>query len=153
MKMRRIDPRFTVDGGRDFALRKRGFVLQEQDQYVVDRSRVADELFKANLREVTGGSQTLALREDGFELALMVGMRAVGAMAWRPATLSREVATAVCAQVGIAMTRAMAIEATARMEASREGETIARRADRLPDTRVADAADVDSRGSDNADAG
>ena len=54
----------------------------------------------------------------------MVGMRAVGAIAWRPPNLSREVATAVSTQVGIALTRATAIEATARMEASREGERL-----------------------------
>ena len=54
----------------------------------------------------------------------MVGMRAVGAIAWRPPNLSREVATAVCTQVGIALTRAAAIESTARMEASREGDRL-----------------------------
>ena len=85
-------------------------------------------LFKANLREVTGGANPGIAAQDGFEArALMVGMRAVGAMAWKPASLSREVATAVCAQIGIAITRAIAIEATARMEASREGGDCARR--------------------------
>jgi two-component system sensor histidine kinase KdpD len=42
----------------------------------------------------------------------------------RPAVLSHEVATAVSAQVAIALTRAMAIETTTRMEASREGERL-----------------------------
>jgi two-component system sensor histidine kinase KdpD len=56
--------------------------------------------------------------------ALLVGMRPVGAIAWHPTTLSREVATAVSAQVGIALTRAVAIEASARMEASREGDRL-----------------------------
>jgi two-component system sensor histidine kinase KdpD len=51
-------------------------------------------------------------------------MRAVGSVAWQPANLSREVATAVCAQIGIALTRATAIEATARMEASRESDRL-----------------------------
>ncbi len=44
-------------------------------------------------------------------MALMLGMRAVGALAWRPDTLSREVATAVSAQVAIALARSIAIEA------------------------------------------
>ena len=98
--------------------------VQERDQYVSTEAELP-ELFKANLREVTGGANPGIAAQDGFEArALMVGMRAVGAMAWRPASLSREVATAVCAQIGIAITRAIAIEATARMEASREGERL-----------------------------
>jgi two-component system, OmpR family, sensor histidine kinase KdpD len=99
--------------------------MQDRDQFV---SSVAEmtELFKANLREVTGGGAHSAVaNQDGYEAhALMVGLRAVGAIAWKPPNLSREVATAVCAQVGIALTRATAIEATARMEASREGERL-----------------------------
>lgn len=107
-----------------FALESVVLYVQDRDQYV---STVAElpKLFKANLREVTGGSHPAIVSLEGFEAhALMVGMRAVGAMAWRPANLSREVATAVCAQVGIALTRAIAIEASARMEASREGERL-----------------------------
>jgi two-component system, OmpR family, sensor histidine kinase KdpD len=110
---------------RIFAVESVVLYVQDRDQYV---STVAElpELFKANLREVTGGGSHAAIvSQDGFEAhALMVGMRAVGAMAWRPANLAREVATAVCAQVGIALTRAIAIEASARMEASREGERL-----------------------------
>ena len=64
-------------------------------------------------------------QQEGFEShALLVGMRPVGALAWRPANLSREVATAVCAQIGIALTRAMAIEASAHLEASRESDRL-----------------------------
>ena len=83
----------------------------------------------------------------------MVGMRAVGAIAWRPANLSREVATAVSAQVGIALTRATAIEATARLEASRESDRLRDGADRFAHARIAHAVDLDSRGGDDADAG
>ena len=107
-----------------FALEGVVLYVQDHDQFV---STVLElpELFKANLREVTGGAHADLAAQDEFEAhALMVGMRTVGAMAWRPASLSREVATAVCAQVGIALTRATAIEATARMEASREGERL-----------------------------
>jgi len=98
--------------------------VQERDQFVSTEAELP-ELFKANLREMTRGAGPAIAAQDGFEAhALMVGMRAVGAMAWKPDSLSREVATAVCAQVGIAITRAIAIEATARMEASREGERL-----------------------------
>ena len=109
---------------RIFSLEGVVLYVQDRDQFVATVAELA-ELFKANLREVTGGAHTTIAQQDGFEAhALMVGMRAVGAMAWRPANLSREVATAVSAQVGIALTRAMAIEATARSEASRESDRL-----------------------------
>jgi two-component system, OmpR family, sensor histidine kinase KdpD len=57
-------------------------------------------------------------------MPLMLGVRQVGTLGWRPAVLSREVATAMTAQVAIALTRALAIEASARLEAAREGERL-----------------------------
>jgi len=56
--------------------------------------------------------------------AAHAGLRLVGALGWRPAALSREVATAVSAQVAIVLTRSIAIEAEARMAAAREGERL-----------------------------
>jgi len=66
----------------------------------------------------------LAVPGDITAMSLMLGLRPVGALGWRPATLSREVSTAVCAQVAIAVTRALAMETTARLEASRESERL-----------------------------
>jgi two-component system, OmpR family, sensor histidine kinase KdpD len=107
-----------------FALESVVLYVQDRDQFVSTAAELA-ELFKANLREVTSGAHATITQQDGFEAhALMVGMRAVGAMAWRPANLSREVATAVSGQVGIALTRAIAIEASARLEASRESDRL-----------------------------
>jgi two-component system sensor histidine kinase KdpD len=109
---------------RIFALEGVVLYVRDRDQFV---STVAEltELFKANLREVTGDAHATIAQQDGFEShALLVGMRAVGAIAWRPANLSREIATAVSAQVGIALTRAIAIEASARLEASRESDRL-----------------------------
>ena len=107
-----------------FAVENVVLYVQDRDQFVSTETELA-ELFKANLREVTSGAHPAIAQQDGFEAhALTVGMRAVGAMAWRPANLSREIATAVSAQVGIALTRAVAIEASARMEASREGDRL-----------------------------
>ncbi len=57
-------------------------------------------------------------------MPLMVGMRQVGALGWRPPALSREVATAMTAQVAIALTRVLAIEASARLEGARESERL-----------------------------
>jgi two-component system, OmpR family, sensor histidine kinase KdpD len=109
---------------RIFALEGVVLYARDRDQFASTVAELA-ELFKANLREIAGGSHVAGAQQDGFEAhALMVGMRAVGAIAWRPASLSREVATAVSAQVGIALTRATAIEASARLEASRESDRL-----------------------------
>lgn len=98
--------------------------VQDRDQFVSTDSELP-ELFKANLRELASGAHLPPPVQEGFEAhALLVGMRPVGALAWRPASLSRELATAAGAQIAIALTRAIAIEASARMEASREGDRL-----------------------------
>jgi two-component system sensor histidine kinase KdpD len=55
---------------------------------------------------------------------LVFGMNSVGTLAWKPATLSREVATSVAAQVAIAITRANAIEISGRLEAARAADKL-----------------------------
>jgi len=63
--------------------------------------------------------------EEFAAIPLTLGLRAIGALGWRPAErLSREAATAVGAQVAIALTRSIAIDASARLEAAREGERL-----------------------------
>jgi len=80
---------------------------------------------QASLSSVSMGlSPTQALLGEITAMPLVMGMRPVGALGWRPAILSREIATAVTAQAAIAMTRAVAIEASARLEAAREGERL-----------------------------
>jgi len=109
---------------KSFALEAVVLYVQDRDQFVATAADVP-ELFKANLREIATGTHAELANQNGYEAhALMVGLRAVGAVAWRPSNLSREVATAVCAQIGIALTRATAIEATARMEAARESDRL-----------------------------
>ena len=61
---------------------------------------------------------------DYHSTSLTLGMRPVGALAWRPESLSREVSAAISAQVAIAVARSIAIETTARVEAAREGERL-----------------------------
>ena len=56
--------------------------------------------------------------------ALALGLKPVGALAWRPDTLSLEVATAVSAQVSIAVARSIAIAASTRIEAAREADRL-----------------------------
>ena len=55
---------------------------------------------------------------------LVFGMKTVGTLVWRPAKLAPEVATSVAAQVAIAITRAHAIEVSARLQASRSAERL-----------------------------
>ena len=112
-------------------LLKRIFSLEDVALYVQDRDEFETtttglpQMFQANLRDLARTPQASTVDQDGFEShVLLVGVRSVGALAWHPANLSREVATAVCAQIGMALSRAMAIEASARLEASREGERL-----------------------------
>ncbi len=56
--------------------------------------------------------------------ALVLGLKPIGALSWRPDALSLEVATAVTAQVSIAVARAIAIEAKTRIEAAREADRL-----------------------------
>ncbi len=55
---------------------------------------------------------------------LMLGMRQVGTLGWKPDTLGREVTSAIAAQVAIALARAIAMETSTRLEAARESERL-----------------------------
>jgi two-component system sensor histidine kinase KdpD len=80
----------------------------------------------ASMRAMTEGQNLVQIIPGGFTVrTLMLGLRPVGALGLlRPAGLSHEVATAVSAQVAIALARATAIEFSAHMEAAREGERL-----------------------------
>ncbi len=77
------------------------------------------------MRSLTQGHTSTLAGPDHFSyMPMMLGLKMIGALAWRPDALSREVATAVSAQVAIALTRSLAIETYTRMEAAREGERL-----------------------------
>ena len=110
---------------------ERIFALDGVVLYICDRDQLyssTSELpmsIQASLRAMTESHNPAQTVPGGFmAMTLMLGLRPVGALALRPSVLSHEVATAVSAQVAIALTRAMAIEASTRMEASREGERL-----------------------------
>ena len=111
---------------RIFALN--GVVLYSRDENAFFPSVSATEMplsMQGRLTAVSEGlNSTMTSPDEVCAMALTVGMRSVGALGWRPDKLSREVATAITAQVAIALTRATAIEASARLEASREGERL-----------------------------
>jgi two-component system, OmpR family, sensor histidine kinase KdpD len=83
------------------------------------------ETMRKALREVSAASEPNSELPQGYTpMNLVFGMNSVGTLAWKPATLSREVATSVAAQVAIAITRAHAIEASARLEAARAADRL-----------------------------
>jgi two-component system sensor histidine kinase KdpD len=96
----------------------------DQDEFYASQSSVP-AMVKENLRAITQSQNpTLFPLAGFFATSLMLGLRPVGALGWKPSLLSREVATAMSAQVAIVLARSIAVEATARMEAARESERL-----------------------------
>ncbi len=85
----------------------------------------APEEMRTALRAVSAAWEPNSELPQGYTpVNLVFGMNSVGTLAWKPATLSREVATSVAAQVAIAITRSNAIEASARLEAARAADRL-----------------------------
>lgn len=110
---------------------ERSFSLEGVVLYVRDEGQFyasipdVDENIRAGMQALAAGPVvTLPGPEPFSALALMLGLNPIGALAWKPDTLSREVATAISAQVAIALTRSLAIERYTRMEAAREGDRL-----------------------------
>jgi two-component system, OmpR family, sensor histidine kinase KdpD len=113
---RMIDRIFALDGV--------VLYVSDKDHFYSSRGGLPP-LVQASMRAMTQGQNpTISTHAEFFATALTLGMRTVGALGWWPAQLSREVATAVSAQVSIVLARSIAIEAYARMEAAREGERL-----------------------------
>lgn len=109
---------------RCFALDEVVLYVRDHDQFYGTSAEIALSV-QASLRTLTQGhTSTMAGPADFVYFALMLGLKPIGALAWKPDVLSREVATPVGAQVSIALTRALAIETFTRVEASREGERL-----------------------------
>jgi two-component system sensor histidine kinase KdpD len=113
---RLIDHIFALDGV--------VLYVYEQDRFYGSITNLPASV-RASLRALTQGQNPTVPVNSGFVATpLMLGLRPVGAIGWRPALLSREVAAAVSAQVAIVLARSMAVEASARIEAAREGERL-----------------------------
>lgn len=98
--------------------------LRDRDQFYSSGTEFSAGLQEA-MREQTGSnSATLANYGEYAFLPLMLGLQPLGSLAWSPDCLSREVATAISAQVAIALTRTIAIETYTRLQATREGERL-----------------------------
>jgi two-component system sensor histidine kinase KdpD len=96
----------------------------DQDQFYASVSEIPDSVRAATMASAQAMNPTLTSFGGYFTMSLTLGLRPVGALSWQPDALSHEVASAVGAQVAIAVARAVATEATARMEAAREGERL-----------------------------
>ena len=109
---------------RIFALDAVALFVRDREQYASTSTELPESL-RASLSALPQGTgQVEIVPNEITAMPLLLGMRPVGALGWKPARLSREAATAVCAQVAIALARAQASEMAARLEASREGERL-----------------------------
>jgi two-component system sensor histidine kinase KdpD len=109
---------------RIFSLEGVAIYVRDQDRFVASTSDMPMSVEASLSALAQGHHPTQQIPGELTAVPLRVGMRAVGALGWKPAGLSREVATAMCAQVAIALTRVLAMEASARLEAAREGERL-----------------------------
>ncbi|HTB97926.1 MAG TPA: ATP-binding protein [Terracidiphilus sp.] len=109
---------------RIFSLEAVMLYVREQDQFFSSTSDLPMSI-QASLSSMAQGQHpTQSVPGEITAMPLMQGIRPVGALGWRSTTLTREVAAAIGAQVAIALARALAIEASARLEALREGERL-----------------------------
>jgi two-component system sensor histidine kinase KdpD len=77
------------------------------------------------LRTTSATLEPHAESPEGYMMMnLVFGMTSLGSLACKPATLSHEVAASITAQVAIVITRAHAIEASARLEAARSTDRL-----------------------------
>ena len=110
--------------GRIFALEGVVLYVGDYDRYFSSTGEVSPSI-RAHMQAVAQGLNPTVAPFAGYQTnALALGLKPVGALAWRPDTLSLEVATAVSAQVSIAVARSIAIAASTRIEAAREADRL-----------------------------
>ena len=107
------------------------FALEGVVLYVGDHGRFFSSTgevspsVQAHMQAVAQGLNPTIAPFAGYQTnALILGLKPVGALAWQPDTLSLEVATAVSAQVSIAVARSIAIAESTRIEAAREADRL-----------------------------
>ena len=110
--------------GRIFALDAVALYVREEDRFYLSTDELPGNLRAVMLAMSQGHNPMTEMSAEFYATALMLGMRPVGALAWRPGVLSHEVASAVSAQVAIVLARSIAIEKSTRIEAARESERL-----------------------------
>jgi two-component system sensor histidine kinase KdpD len=109
---------------RIFALDAVALYARESGQFFASASDLPLSL-QASLSAIGPGQSTVEIVPGEIAaMPLMLGMRQVGTLGWKPDTLAREVMSAVTAQVAIALARAIATETSTRLEAARESERL-----------------------------
>ncbi len=109
---------------RIFALEGVVLYVGDYDRYFSSISEVSPSM-RAHMQAVAQGLNPTIAPFAGYQTnALVLGLKPVGALAWRPDALSLEVATAVSAQVSIAVARSIAMAASNRIEAAREADRL-----------------------------
>jgi two-component system sensor histidine kinase KdpD len=109
---------------RIFALESVALYVYEQERFFASTNDVPASV-KAQMQAAARGMNPTVASFGGYNtMALKLGLSPVGALAWRPETLSLEVATAVSAQLSIAVARSIAIAASTRIEAAREADRL-----------------------------
>jgi two-component system, OmpR family, sensor histidine kinase KdpD len=94
--------------------------IRDLDRFHASTSSHSSSL-EATMRATAEGLNPTLSDFAGYQITpLNLGMRSMGAIAWHPEPLSREVAAAVVAQISAAIARTVAMEHSARMEAARE---------------------------------
>lgn len=110
--------------GRIFALEGVVLYVGDYERYYSSTSEVSPSL-RAHMQAVAEGLNPTIAPFAGYQTnALALGLKPIGALAWRPDSLSLEFATAVSAQVSIAVARSIAIAASTRIEAAREADRL-----------------------------
>ncbi len=110
--------------GRIFVLDGVVLYVGEYDRFFSSTSGVSPSV-RAHMQAVAQGLNPTIAPFAGYQTnALALGLKLIGALAWQPDRLSLEVATAVSAQVSIAVARSIAIADSTRIEAAREADRL-----------------------------
>jgi two-component system, OmpR family, sensor histidine kinase KdpD len=114
---------------KNFALDSVFLYVRNEDQIHASRTDSDHALSAETTRtfrntSMAGEELSAGLGPEFGSVNLVFGMNSVGTLAWKPAGLSREVATSIAAQVAIAITRAHAIQASTRLEAARAADRL-----------------------------
>jgi two-component system sensor histidine kinase KdpD len=110
--------------GHIFSLEGVVLYVSARDQFYTSASDLPTDI-RDSLRAITQDHNlNIPIPGELRARPLMLGLRPIGALAWKPAGLSHEVATAVSAQVAAVIARSIAIEASTRAEAARESERL-----------------------------
>jgi two-component system sensor histidine kinase KdpD len=101
--------------------------VRNEDRFYLSVGELPGNVRAVMVAMAHGHNPTSEVTGDYYATALLLGLRPLGALAWRRGRRggpSHEVAAAVSAQVAIVLARSIAIESSTRVEAARESERL-----------------------------